>query len=173
MPRNTVVRYLTFPRPGWQQRGRKGGREGEGREDGILMAPTVVSHSWSPVLQSSTISLPLCLPFSQHCSAWLQGKGSQSCFPSMDHIVVQKSVLWTIPQPTFNLNSDSPLPTGALQGPPHPHPRCDWMSHHSCQDKMDHPSISWPSSHGLCSTHSNCLSEKKKIVRKRNVFNLI
>ena len=31
MPRNTVVRYLTFPQPGWQQRGREGGRKGEGR----------------------------------------------------------------------------------------------------------------------------------------------
>jgi len=31
MPRNTVVRYLTFPRPGRQQRGREGGRTGEGR----------------------------------------------------------------------------------------------------------------------------------------------
>lgn len=128
MPRNTVVRYLTFPRPGWQQRGGREEGKGKGREDGILMAPTVVWHSWSPVLQGSTISLPLCLPFSQHCSAWLHGKGSQSCFPSMDHIVVQKSVSWTTPQPTFYPNFDSPLPTPALQGPPHPHPRCDWMS---------------------------------------------
>lgn len=31
MPRNTVICYLTFPQPGWQQRGRKGGRKGEGR----------------------------------------------------------------------------------------------------------------------------------------------
>lgn len=77
---------------------RGGGREegkGRGEEDGILIAPTLISHSWITVLRSGTISIPLCLTFSQDCSARLYEKGSQSFFPSMDHILVQKSVLWT------------------------------------------------------------------------------
>lgn len=77
---------------------RGGGREegkGKGEEDGILIAPTLISHSWSTVLQSGTISSPLCTQATLLSQA-LQ-EDSQSFSPITDGILVQKSVLWTPP----------------------------------------------------------------------------
>lgn len=161
MPRNTVVRYLTFPRPGWQQRGRKGGRKGEGERrwhfNGTHSGLTQLEpcapgqhHFPSPVppLQPALLSLAPWEGFSILFSQHGPHRSTEICL---------------VDNPPAHLLPEfwQPITSSSLAGTTPPTSQMWLNEHHSCQDKMDYPSTSWPSSHGLCSTYSNCLSEKK------------
>lgn len=146
---------------------RGGGREegkGKGEEDGILIAPTLLSHSWISVLWSSPISFPFASLAASTAQPASMGRVLNLVFPAWTTSQCRNLSCGQPPSPPFTPSFDSPLPTQALQGPPHPHPRCDCMIQHSCQDKMDY--LSWPNSQSLSSTHRNCLSEKKNSKKK-------